>query len=94
MKRFWVSWVQPTDDYRPLTFPPNEGIIGWWCSGYDSDDNATLVALIEAESKESVEKAIKLDWPEFQTFRFFEKWDEGSRLSDRFVLDDWMRERL
>lgn len=28
--RFWLSWHQPTEDYRPLTDPPVEGVLGWW----------------------------------------------------------------
>lgn len=37
--RWWLSWVQTTEDVRPLTDPPNENILGWWCSGYDAEDS-------------------------------------------------------
>lgn len=63
MKRFWVSWYQPTEDYRPRTYPPNSAILGWWCSG-DSPQGATLCAVVQAKSKIEVIKQIKADWPD------------------------------
>jgi hypothetical protein len=47
---YWISWVQPTNDYRPLAYPPHEAILGWWCSGY-AEDGATLCAMVTAESE-------------------------------------------
>ena len=34
--RFWMSWIVKEEDYRPLTFPPNEAILGWWNTGTTS----------------------------------------------------------
>lgn len=94
LQRFWLSWYQPTDDYRPLAFPPNEAILGWWCTGYECDSRPIICALVQAESLEAAWLAVRRDWPEF-TKRF-----QGDRASDyvirndRFPLSDWMRERM
>lgn len=93
-KRFWASWVQPTDDHRPLKFPPTEPIIGWWCSGYDSDDNATLVALIEAEDEQAAADVVKENWPEWSEWRFIEPRPIDYRPGDRFPLNEWMLKRI
>lgn len=62
--RFWLSWIQTTEDYRPLTDPPHRAVLGWWCSGYDAQDNATLCALVQAESLGQAKSAVKSSWPE------------------------------
>lgn len=93
-QRFWASWVQPTDDHRPKTYPPNAAILGWWCSGYDADDNATLVALIEAADEDAALRAVTADWPEIAGWRFIETCGPEFRLSDRFPLSDWMKQRI
>ena len=49
MKRFWMSWYDAEEDYRPLHDPPSEAILGWWCSGEHADGRATLVALVQAD---------------------------------------------
>ncbi len=98
VQRYWMSWLQPTEDYRPLTYPPHKGILGWWCSGY-SDDGATLCAVVEAVDFTGVEAAIFKDWPEAfvgpDGWRFSEE-IEGMdwRPSDRFPLEPWMVERF
>ena len=92
--RFWCSFIQPTDDHRPLTYPPNEAILGWWCSGYNSEDHAILCALVKAETEGHVWNAIITDWPEAITMRFCDQVDKGWRPNDRFVITDWQRERI
>ena len=94
VRRFWVSWVQPTEDHRPLGFPPHEPVIGWWCSGYDSNDHATLVALVEAENEKAAEVAIKKEWPEWDGWRFIEDREADWKPNDRFPLSDWMEQRI
>ena len=94
MHRYWISWIQPGDDYRPLTFPPNEQILGWWCSGYDADDNATLCAVVSAANDEDAQDAVRTDWPEAEQWRFISQREEGFMPGDRFVLEPWMKERL
>lgn len=97
VKRFWVSWVQPTNDPRPITYPPNDAICGWWVSGYDSEDQAIICAVVEAAKEIEVRRVLITDWPEVagvESLRFCEekplKWQPG----DRFPPSDWMRGRL
>lgn len=94
-KRYWCSWVCAESDYRPLTYPPNEKILGWWCSGY-GDDGSTLCAAIEGNNESEIIKSICIDWPEFDgNFRFIEEREIGcTPLSDRFPLSDWMKPRF
>lgn len=68
MNRWWLSWYQPGPDYRPLTYPPNEQILGWWCTGQGgpvagSDvDLFTLCALVEAKTEAAAWKAVRKDF--------------------------------
>ena len=89
----WISWYQPTDDHRPLTFPPNDKVLGWWCTGQRGSDGAsTMVAMIDVENKGDAEQAVLKDWPEAE-WRFCEDRDH-LRLSDRFPLDGWAKDRF
>ena len=93
-KCFWISWFQPTEDHRPLTYPPNEKIVCWWCTGTRVEDNAsTLVAFVIGNSEEEAKAAILKDWPEAEEWRFCQE-KENKDLSDRFPLSDWMKERM
>ena len=96
MKRFWISWYQPTEDYRPLADPPNAAVLGWWCSGYRcSDEAATLCALVAAEDERRAEAAVKVDWPEAEEWRFCEERADDWRPTDRFPIEsEWARERI
>lgn len=95
MTRFWTRFTQPTEDHRPLTYPPNKAILGWWCSGYDSDDNAILCALISAESEDAAWNAVIQDWPEaIGPFHFCDEVSDDWRPSDRFVIAGWSKERI
>lgn len=97
VKRYWVSWEQPTDDYRPLHDPPNGNICGWWCSGQTGEDNWTLCAVVDAEDSDDAERSIRKDWPEapFQNcWRFFEEKPLGWQPSNRFPVKVWMEVRL
>ena len=94
LKRYWVSWIQPTDDHRPITYPPNKSIVGWWCSGYDSESSPIIVALIEAENLEHAKTCVKKDWPEMYSWRFIEERDLSTKFSNRFEPSDWMYERM
>ena len=90
---FWVSWFQPTKDYRPLTFPPNENILGWWCSGERSDGQSSLCALVNDYSEDEAKNSIHKDWPEADEWRFCKEKD-STKLSDRFPLNDWQEKRI
>jgi mevalonate kinase len=95
MKKYWISWYQPGDDYRPLSFPPNDKIVGWWATGYSANDMTTLVAFVCADNDSEAAEAILKDWPEAtqNDWRFFEERDD-IQLGDRFKLSEWMLERL
>ncbi|HXJ14100.1 MAG TPA: hypothetical protein VNH19_17630 [Candidatus Limnocylindrales bacterium] len=94
MKRFWLSWVQPTEDYRPLKDPPNEAIIGWWCSGSDSDDHATLCAVVDAKNESAAKKSVQMDWPEATSWRFCDAVARDYQPGDRFPVSGWSKERF
>ena len=94
--RFWISWYQPTEDYRPLRDPPNAAVLGWWCSGY-RDDDATLCAVVVADSCDKATKVVQVDWPEAFEFRFIEQQEaDWTPPGDRFPIDKkgWMAERF
>lgn len=96
MNRYWVSWLQTTEDYRPLTFPPNGRVLGWWCSGYrSSDDAATICALVAAETEDDAKAVILKDWPEADEWRFCDEvepdWDPNK--GGRFPPSEWSVER-
>ncbi len=98
--RWWISWYQPTQDKRPLTYPPNAAVLGWWCSGQRCDDDAltlcawTLCAVVEATTPLSAKRAINKDWPEAKEWRFCEPTEDDFVPSDRFVKEPWQCERL
>lgn len=92
--RWWISWLQPTEDYRPLNYPPNGDILGWWCSGYNELDVATLCALVKGKDARAARKAIRKEWPEAGDWRFENNVASDWLPGDRFPLTDWMRERL
>ena len=99
--RFWNSWVQRTEDYRPLNDPPNEAILGWWCSGYDPEDNATLCAAVDAPDASKACLAIFAEWPEAKNEMRAKGWriyrhglGDDWLPGDRFPLSDWMEERF
>lgn len=94
--RVWISWYQPTDDYRPLTDPPADGILGWWCSGYDQDDVPSICALVDVDSSdpESAKKVILHSWPEADRWRFCDPREDDYLPGDRFPLKPWMEDRV
>lgn len=87
----WISWFQPTEDHRPIKFPPTEKVLGWWCTG-DSSKGQTLVALVDAESEEEAKSHILLNWPEVVDWRFCAERDTKT-FNSRFPLQEWMIER-
>jgi hypothetical protein len=89
---YWISWVQTTDDVRPIGYPPNEAVLGWWSTGY-TDDGQTLCAMVRADSEQDARAVIWEDWPEADQWRFCEQ-QKTLELGDRFPLADWMRPRF
>ena len=95
MKYYWVSWYSKEGDYRPLTYPPNKQILGWWVSG-EGSDGISLVALVAAENVHDANQALIKEWPECElnVWRFFHSLKEGEKLSNRWQLSDWMKDRI
>lgn len=95
MNRYWLSWYQNTDDYRPLSYPPNKGILSWWCSGH-SDKGATICALVEGKSEEDAWNNVSIDWKSNEReYRFCDEVDKDWLPSDRFpITEKWQKERI
>ena len=93
IKYWWVSWYQPTEDYRPLTFPPVPELLGYWCSGstYEDPPRHTLCAAVLGDSEAEAKANINKYWPEATDWRFCEKceYEIDGWWSDRFPLPDW-----
>jgi hypothetical protein len=91
----WISWYQPGPDYRPITFPPHDSIMGWWCSGEDMQGNFTLVAHVRAGSMAAARRIIKDKgcWPEAKKWRFCVPTDHNEPAGGRFIPSDWMISR-
>ena len=89
----WISWYQPTEDPRPLNFPPNQYVLGWWVTGETMDGVQILCALVIATTEENAQRITKVDWPEAEDWRFCEE-TETTELSDRFPYPDWAEKRV
>jgi hypothetical protein len=99
MKRWWASWCCYDDDYRPLTYPPNKEILGWWVtdktpSDLFGPDRVTICGLIQAPTEAHAREAIQTDWPDADTRFVVEKEPYEFEESDQFPLSDWMVSRL
>ena len=93
MSIYWVSWYQPTQDFRPLSFPPNKNILGWWKTGENDYGESILVAMVNVKSIDDIPLLVNKDWPEAINWRFKEE-RFSLDLSDRFPLNDWMITRF
>lgn len=91
MNIYWISWYEPGTDHRPLSFPPNKAVLGWWCTG-ESGNRATICALVRAESEDAAKAAVREDWAA-DVWRFCDLRPKIN-LGDRFPLEDWMRPRF
>ena len=89
----WISWHQPTDDIRPMAYPPNAAILGWWDTGESGDGAATLCALVMAPDEQAAKTAVLEDWPEAERWRFCVPRDTTDT-GDRFPPTKWMLERM
>lgn len=93
MSLYWISWYQPTKDFRPMSYPPNKNILGWWKTGESHLRESILVAMVNAISVNDAKKIIRKDWPEVTTWQFIDE-KTSLDLSDRFPLTEWMTERF
>lgn len=92
---YWCSWWCEEGDHRPVTYPPNEAILGWWHTGYDSAGRKSLVAMVLAKDPSELIDAIRKDWPEFDgEWRFSDDIEHYRELGTRFPLKPWMEERI
>jgi len=92
---WWVSWVQSTKDFRPMTDPPNATILGWWCTGFDAEERAILCAAVLAKTERDAKRNVAIDWPESRGAEWrFSQPLESLELSDRFPLKGWAKERF
>jgi hypothetical protein len=92
---WWVSWCEKSPDYRPVGYPPNEAILGWWCSGEAGDGSYwTLCAWVRAPTLAKVGAAVRRDWPGRKTWRFQTPAEPGWRPTNRFRVEGWMIERV
>jgi hypothetical protein len=95
MKRWWVSWEEPTSesggDWRPLKVPPTESIPKYWCSGYggwDEDSYASICAVVDAPSEDEAKALVEKYWRP-QEWRFCNERELDWRpAGDRFPWGD------
>jgi hypothetical protein len=95
--RYWISWNEYSEDYRPLTFPPQKPILGWWKTGESGDgSHATLVACLDTDTEHHAKTIIESEWPnkDDEDWRFCEVKDDDFVPGDRFPLSEWMQERF
>lgn len=90
MKLWWISWCQDGADYRPVKWPPPDGVLAFWCTGY-GDNYATVVALVRAPTYDKAAHIIKRAWsPGVGEFRFNREYgDETKPPGDRFPAPEW-----
>ena len=93
-KRFWLSWYQPTEDARPLTYPPNEAIRGWWESGVRGDGAGVICAVVDAPGDGQAWAAVRVEWPEAERRFTCLRDDDYAPGDDRFPPSEWMEPRL
>ena len=82
MKWKRYRFATPSEDFRPIIFPPPGP---WWCSGYDSRDRAILIAFLPSDVD------LKTYWPEVTEVDSVHPCD-GPVFTDRFPEPDWWRE--
>jgi hypothetical protein len=62
MTRFWISWVEPGTDPRPVKVPPPKAVVAWWCTGYgnssDTGDYNTICAVVDAPNEKAAQREV------------------------------------
>lgn len=74
-----VRFSVPSEDYRPVTFPPPGP---YWCTGYGADGAAILVAYVRAEGQ------VHEFWPDASPLHFCDERD-AITFTDRFPEPEW-----
>lgn len=89
INRYWISWYQPTTDYRPLydskkeKEPLNKL---YWCSGQRGDGQWTMCAVVDAKNGKEAKKTVQKYWPEAEEWRFCSLKDRKFMPGDRFSV--------
>lgn len=91
MKLFWISWYQPTEDYRTIYDKRKESEpFGhrYWCSGETCSEPTTwtMCAMVDASSEEDAMALVLSYWPEAEEWRFCEEKPTGWAPGDRFPM--------
>lgn len=89
LQAWWFSWVGVSG--QSVVWPMPAGWLGFWCTGYTSDDRATMCGWAEAEDEEALAAMVLQCWPEWDgCFRgeprsVDQAWEPGSR----FQVPTW-----
>jgi hypothetical protein len=68
LRRFWVSWNEPSLDPRPAR--NWESAPEWWCTGY-GDGYSTICAVVDAEDENDAKGHVRRFWDP-ESWRFCE----------------------
>lgn len=83
-EKYWrVRFYSDSDDFRPVKFPPTGP---YWCSGYDSNNRAILIAYLRKKSD------LKKYWPEAEIDEWYGKITLD--FSERFPPPKWWSQRV
>jgi hypothetical protein len=95
LKRWWCSWTtEEIGNYRPLTDPPSENILGWWFCGFNKKHCAVISAIVAADTKQQAWEFIDLDFPVDKDTRPCQEIPTNYILNEKFFpLSDWMVKR-
>lgn len=93
-RRFWISWYEHADDYRPRTWPLPEAVPAYWCSG-EAPGAFTVCAIVDAPTEDAAQEIIGAHWnPGPLQLRFCQEVDQGWRPpGDRFPWPAWAEGR-
>lgn len=87
--RHWASWVQKSEDFRPVydaAKEPEPFDHMYWCSG-EGEGYFTMCAVVDAKDEGDVCAKIKKYWPEFEELRFCEQKPDAWMPGGRFPME-------
>lgn len=89
--RFWLSWQQEGEDYRPVKWPPPDGVLAFWCSGFAGDlSYSCVVAIVDAPNEAKAKSIITKAWkPGVGEWRFCREYGKDEPPGDRFPAPEW-----
>lgn len=93
MSRYWIRFIME-EGYEPNNSPPGEGVLAWWCSGFDGSDKPIICALVDAEDDDHAEELIDENWSDYDV-KTVDRVDDDFIPTGRFnIEEDWSKERL